>query len=149
MTDVKSKEDRSLNMSRIKGENTTPEMLVRKFLFSKGFRYHLHKKDLPGKPDLVLPKYRTVIFVNGCFWHAHQNCPSFVWPKQNQEFWKKKISSNICRDQKNMELLEKLNWKVIIVWECQLSNKQKREQTLELLADQILINTPELEAPVF
>ncbi len=141
MADVKSKADRSLNMSKIKGENTTPEMQVRKYLFSKGFRYHLHNKELPGKPDLVLTKYRTVIFVNGCFWHGHQNCPRFVWPEQNPEFWKKKILSNICRDQKNVELLEELDWKVIEVWECQLSNKKKREQTLELLVEQILLNT--------
>ena len=93
--DVHSKEIRSYNMSRIKSKNTKPEEIVRKFLFSKGFRYRKNDKSLFGHPDIVLPKYKTVIFVNGCFWHGHEDCKYFVWPKSNEEFWKKKIGSNI------------------------------------------------------
>lgn len=118
--DVHDKETRSYNMSCIKGKNTKPEEMVRKFLFSKGFRYRKNDKRLPGSPDIVLPKYKTVIFVNGCFWHGHEGCKYFVWPKSNEEFWKNKIKTNIERDNKKIEQLEELGWKVIIVWECEL-----------------------------
>lgn len=100
MADIKSKESRSYNMSRITGKNTKPEEMVRKYLFSKGFRYRKNDRKLPGSPDLVLPKYRTVIFVNGCFWHGHEGCKYFVWPENNAEFWRKKIETNISRDER-------------------------------------------------
>lgn len=120
MADVHTPEQRSYNMSQIRGKNTKPEEIVRKYLFAQGFRYRKNDPRLPGKPDIVLPKYKTVIFVNGCFWHGHEGCRYFVWPKNNAEFWKNKISGNICRDQKNYTLLRELGWKVIIVWECEL-----------------------------
>ena len=120
MADVHTPEQRSYNMSRIRGKNTKPEELVRKYLFSQGFRYRKNDARLPGKPDIVLPKYKTVIFVNGCFWHAHEGCKYFVWPKNNAEFWKEKIEGNVARDVKNYELLEDLGWKVLTVWECDL-----------------------------
>ena len=103
MADIKSKESRSYNMSRITGKNTKPEEIVRKYLFSKGFRYRKNDRKLPGSPDLVLPKYRTVIFVNGCFWHGHQGCKWFVKPKTNTDFWNAKFQYNIERDQRNWE----------------------------------------------
>lgn len=123
--DVHSKETRSYNMSRIKNKNTKPEELVRKFLFSKGLRYRKNDKRLPGHPDIVLPKYKTVIFVNGCFWHGHKGCKYFVWPKSNEEFWKQKIGSNIERDEKNISALKQLGWNVLSIWECELKNNQK------------------------
>lgn len=125
-------ETRSYNMSRIRGKDTKPEELVRKYLFSQGFRYRKNDARLPGKPDIVLPKYKTVIFVNGCFWHGHEGCHYFVWPKNNAEFWKKKIGSNIERDAKNHALLAKLGWNVIVVWECELK-RSTAEETLNLL----------------
>lgn len=134
MADVHSPEVRSYNMSRIKGKNTKPEELVRKYLFSKGVRYRKNVSNLLGKLDIVLPKYRTCIFVNGCFWHGHKDCKYFVWPKNNAEFWKTKITGNIIRDKKNQELLEQMGWKVDIIWECQLK-KDFAEKTLnELIA---------------
>jgi DNA mismatch endonuclease, patch repair protein len=118
--DVHEPEVRSFNMSQIKGKNTRPEMLVRRFLFSKGFRYRLHVKNLPGKPDIVLPKYKTVIFVHGCFWHGHEGCKYFVVPKTRTEWWLNKININKANDQKAITLLIKANWKIITLWECEL-----------------------------
>ncbi len=135
MADIKSKEARSKNMSAIKSKNTKPEILVRKYLFSQGFRYRVNVGKLPGKPDIVLSKYKTVVFINGCFWHLHQNCKYFVYPKQNADFWKKKILGNVERDKRNYSLLEAEGWKIIIVWECQL--KQDRERTLTELVKNI------------
>lgn len=130
--DVHDKETRSFNMSRIKGKDTKPEEIVRKYLFSQGFRYRKNDKRLPGKPDIVLPKYRTVIFVNGCFWHKHEGCKYFVWPKSNPEFWREKIEGNVERDKKKAtELIEK-GWRVITIWECELKSKD-RAKTLEKL----------------
>lgn len=123
MTDVHSKETRSYNMSRIKAKDTKPELLVRKFLFANGFRYRLHDKNLPGKPDIILPKYKTVIFVNGCFWHGHENCKFFVIPKTRTEWWKEKIGKNILNDIKNQSLLKEMGYKVIIIWGCEIKNK--------------------------
>jgi DNA mismatch endonuclease, patch repair protein len=132
MADVHSKETRSYNMSRIKGKNTKPEILVRKFLFSKGFRYRVNVKSLPGKPDIVLPKYKTVIFIHGCFWHGHEGCRYFVVPKTRTEWWMEKISSNIERDIKVLELLKAKDWKVIALFECSLK-QGKAEETLQNL----------------
>ncbi len=137
--DVHDKKTRSYNMSQIKSKNTKPEEMVRKYLFSHGFRYRKNDKRLPGTPDIVLPKYRTVIFVNGCFWHGHENCRYFVMPKSNIEYWQNKISRNIKRDKENDESLTASGWQVLTVWECQLK-KPVREQTLSKLAASITEN---------
>lgn len=119
-------------MSAIKGKNTKPELLVRKFLFSRGFRYRLNHPRLPGHPDIVLRKYRTVIFVNGCFWHGHQRCKYFVLPKSNVEFWQNKIERNRLRDVEEQHQLASMGWHCITIWECQLKPKV-RQQTLNAL----------------
>lgn len=136
MADVHSAETRSYNMSRIRSRDTKPEELVRKYLFSKGFRYRKNDVRLPGKPDIVLPKYKTVIFVNGCFWHGHTGCRYFVWPKTNTEFWRKKITGNMVRDQKNYTLLRELGWNVFVIWECELKHSAK-EKTLDFLVNNL------------
>lgn len=118
-------------MSHIRSSNTKPEEEVRKYLFSKGFRYRKNDRRLPGKPDIVLPKYRAVIFVNGCFWHKH-DCSRFVWPSSNVEYWKNKINGNVARDRKNYELLKSQGWDVIVVWECELKRKNFN-QTMDSL----------------
>ena len=123
MTDVHDKVTRSYNMSRIKGKNTKPEMLVRKFLFSKGFRYRINDKKLPGKPDIVLPKYKTVIFVNGCFWHGHKNCKYFKLPKTRTDWWKEKIEKTILNDFEKQTQLKNMGYRVLIIWECDVKNK--------------------------
>ena len=133
--DVHDKETRSYNMSCIKGKNTKPEEIVRKYLFSHGFRYRKNDKRLPGTPDIVLPKYKTVIFVNGCFWHGHEGCRYFVVPKTNTEFWVNKIETNKQRDHKKINDLHALGWKVIIVWECQLKPKRLNNTLQELEHD--------------
>lgn len=120
MTDVHSKGIRSYNMSQIKGKDTKPELLVRKFLHKKGFRYRLHVKNLPGKPDIVLPKYKTVIFVNGCFWHGHEHCRYYVIPKTRTEWWLDKINKNVAKDKVVRDEILALGWNVINIWECQL-----------------------------
>lgn len=122
MADNHSKEVRSMNMSHIRSKNSKPEELVRKYLFSKGFRYRKNVKTLPGCPDIVLPKYKTVIFVNGCFWHKH-DCPRFVWPSTNEEYWRPKIMGNVERDKRNLVELQQLGWTVLTVWECELKKK--------------------------
>lgn len=131
--DKLTKEQRHRNMAAIHGKDTKPEMLVRKFLFSRGFRYRLNHPRLPGHPDLVLRKYRTVIFVNGCFWHGHNNCKYFRLPRTNVEFWKNKIERNKKRDHEEQIRLAAMGWHCITVWECQLK-PQLREETLESLA---------------
>lgn len=130
MTDIKTPEQRSRCMAAVKGKNTKPEMIVRKYLFSRGLRFRVQVRKLPGNPDIVLPKYKTVIFVNGCFWHGHEGCKYFRLPKSNIEFWKEKIERNIERDRESMQALFDLGWKVIRVWECELRNKANREETL-------------------
>lgn len=132
MVDVHSKEIRSFNMSCIRCAETKPEITVRKFLYSKGFRYRKNVKNLPGKPDIVLPKYKTVIFVHGCFWHGHtaKRCKLSNIPKSNTEFWKNKIQENIIRDKKSSETLKAQEWKVIIIWECNLKIKRKEKELL-------------------
>lgn len=123
-------------MSRIKGKDTKPEILVRKFLFNNGFRYKLHDKGLPGKPDLVLPKYRTVVFIHGCYWHGHEGCKYFVVPKTRTGWWLTKIRSNQSRDNDHTSALLNLGWRVIVVWECELKTK-KRDHTLNKLISDI------------
>ena len=132
MADVHSTTVRSFNMSRIKGKNTKPEMLVRRFLHAQGFRYRLHDKKLPGKPDIVLPKYKTVIFVHGCFWHGHEHCKYYVVPKTRTEWWLEKINGNKANDAKVVKALKKDGWKIIEVWECQLK-LAKIEKTFNTL----------------
>ena len=132
MTDVHSPAVRSYNMSRVKGKNTKPEILVRKFLFSNGFRYRLHAKKLAGKPDIVLSKYKTIIFINGCFWHGHDGCKYFSVPKTKTEWWLNKIIGNISNDSRSIESLTNEGWNIIIIWECELKPKM-RESTLNKL----------------
>ncbi len=135
MADNHSKEVRSKNMSHIRSTNTKPEEIVRKYLFSQGFRYRKNVKELPGCPDIVLPKYHTVIFVNGCFWHKH-DCPRFRWPSSNTEYWTPKIQRNCERDKQNTATLQSQGWNVIVVWECQLK-KNVRNEYLVSLSSQI------------
>lgn len=135
--DNHSKEVRSFNMSKIKSKDTKPEEIVRKFLFSKGFRYRKNLTSLPGKPDIVLTKYKTIVFVNGCFWHKHEDCSRFIWPSSNIKYWKEKITRNVNRDFENYSKLEDMGWKVLIVWECELK-KQCRQETLNRLYNDIL-----------
>lgn len=132
-------QSRSYNMSRIRCRDTKPEVLVRKYLFSQGFRYRKNDAKMPGKPDVVLPRYRTVVFVNGCFWHRH-DCRYFVWPKNNADFWRLKIESNVERDIRNYQLLREMGWRVIIVWECELK-PDKRSVTLDQLKQLISRST--------
>ena len=139
MADVLTPKQRSYNMSQIHGKDTKPEELVRKFLFSQGFRYRKNDARLPGKPDIVLPKYKTVIFVNGCFWHKHEGCKYFVWPKNNAEFWKEKITGNVVRDQENYEKLRNLGWRIITIWECELK-PHNRESTLNRVQSELRKN---------
>lgn len=120
MADVHDKKTRSFNMSRIRSSNTKPELLVRKFLFAKGYRYKLHDKKLPGKPDIVLPKHNTIIFIHGCFWHGHANCKYFTVPKTRTQWWTDKINTNKANDTKAIKALKKDGWKVIEIWECSL-----------------------------
>ena len=136
MTDIYSKNKRSWIMSKISGKETEPEVLVRKFLFRKGFRYRKNDKRYPGTPDIVLPKYKTVIFVHGCFWHGH-NCRAGKLPETRKEFWQNKIDTNIARDKKNRQDLEKLGWKVLVIWQCELKNKKIRAEKLKEIEQKI------------
>ena len=129
--DKHSKAVRSYNMSRIRSTNSKPEEIVRKYLFAQGLRYRKNDKRYPGKPDIVLPKFKTVIFVNGCFWHRH-NCKRFVWPSSNQDYWRPKILKNVERDNVNARLLQEAGWRVITIWECELK-KADRSKRLEQL----------------
>lgn len=140
--DNHTKEVRSYNMSRIRSVNSKPEEIVRKYLFSKGLRFRKNVKELPGKPDIVLPKYKTVVFINGCFWHGHHGCKYFVMPKSNTDYWSKKIAYNVERDRFVSTKLEELGWNVITIWECELK-KAKRENTLEYLYYNISRNIKE------
>lgn len=126
MSDRISKEQRSINMKAIKGKDTKQEVLVRKYLFSKGKRFRKSDRKLPGTPDVVLPKYKTVIFINGCFWHRHENCKLAYIPKSNVEFWNKKFKKNIRNDLTNKEKLKRLDFRIIEIWECELKNNQER-----------------------
>jgi DNA mismatch endonuclease, patch repair protein len=139
MADVFTKKKRSEVMSKIKSGNTKPEMIVRSFLFQNGFRYRLHQKDLPGRPDIVLRKYKTVIFVQGCFWHGHtaEKCKIVRTPKSNISFWTNKINTNKTRDARNLRALKKLGWTVHFIWECDLRSK-KRDKILITLVNKII-----------
>jgi DNA mismatch endonuclease (patch repair protein) len=119
-----------------KGKDTKPEIIVRKYLFSQGFRYRKNVASMPGKPDIVLPKYRTCIFVNGCFWHLHEGCKYFVWPKSNSDFWEHKLRTNRDRDLKAYQSKQEEGWHVIVVWECELK-KEKQKHTLDTIVDKI------------
>ena len=131
--DNRSKEARSKNMSNIKSSGTKPEEAVRKYLFNQGFRYRKNVKKLAGRPDLVLSKYRTVIFVNGCFWHGHEGCKYFVMPKTNVEFWTNKIEYNQKRDKENHRKLEDIGWTVLLIWECEIRHGDKDKALKELM----------------
>lgn len=135
MADIVDRKTRSRMMAGIKGKDTGPEMLVRRFLHKAGFRYRLHDYNLPGCPDLVLPRYQVVIFVNGCFWHRHQGCKLAYFPKTNLDKWQKKFDQNVLRDRKNIDTLGKTGWRVIVVWECGL--RKNTQDVLELLRDEI------------
>jgi DNA mismatch endonuclease (patch repair protein) len=137
MPDIYSKQKRSKIMAKISGKETKPEVLVRKFLFGNGLRYRKNVSNLPGKPDIVLPKYKTVIFVNGCFWHGHENCTAAKLPQTRHEFWRDKIAANVERDKRNIAQLEKEGWKIIVVWQCDLKSKERREKRLKNLLEEI------------
>lgn len=139
MADIFSIEIRSDIMSKIRSKNTKPENLVRKFLYDNGFRYRKNLKSLPGTPDIVIKKCRTVVLVNGCFWHGHENCKKFKMPKTRVEFWTEKIERNRLRDVESIEKLQRLGWDVVVIWECQLTPK-KRKATLNALLDVLYKN---------
>lgn len=122
-------------MSRIRSTDTKPEVLVRKYLFAQGFRFRKNDRRYPGKPDIVLPKYRTVVFVHGCFWHHHVNCPYFAMPKSNVDFWKAKLEYNQNRDKTNFEKLRAAGWRVIVVWECEIKKAVREERLVRLSRD--------------
>jgi DNA mismatch endonuclease, patch repair protein len=132
-----TKEKRSDIMSRVRSENTKPEEIVRRYLFLKGFRYRKNDKRYPGKPDIVLPKYHTIVFVNGCFWHQHPDCRAAALPQANHQYWEEKLKRNVERDKQEIEQLKEMGWRVIVVWECEILSKKKREERLAILIDEI------------
>lgn len=135
MADSLSKEKRSWNMSKIRGKDTAIEVRVRKYLFSKGFRYRKNVKILPGKPDIVLPKYKTVIFVHGCFWHRHKGCKNATTPKTRTDFWNEKFCKNVENDQLHTRQLTEMGWNILVLWECEI--EKRFEETMTLLTEQI------------
>ncbi len=136
MSDIYSKSKRSDIMSKISGKETKPEILVRKHLFSEGFRFRKNVKDLPGKPDIVLPKYKTIVFIHGCFWHGH-TCKRGALPETNQEFWKEKIEKNVERDNRNISELKAKGWNVIVIWQCEIKNAELQNIRLKHLSQEI------------
>lgn len=146
MPDVHDTQTRSRNMAAIKGRDTKPEIIIRKALHQAGFRYRLHVRDLPGKPDMAFPRYHAALFINGCFWHRH-NCHLFKWPQTRQEFWENKISGNVKNDAKKLEMLEAAGWRVGIVWECALKGKYRRphEATIQMIAEWLKSDDKKLE----
>lgn len=145
--DVHSPKQRSFNMSRIRGKNTSPEMIVRRWLWKNGYRYRLHRKDLSGKPDIILPKYNAVLFIHGCFWHRH-GCKATTTPSTNQEFWLKKFNDTITRDQRNIQALIENGWRVAIVWECVLKNKNTvQDSVTENITEWLHSNTTFMSIP--
>lgn len=137
MTDIKTPEERSRNMSAIKSNDTKPEMIVRRYLHGLGYRYGLHNKRLPGRPDIVLRRYKTIIFINGCFWHGHENCKYYRLPKSNTDFWQTKIAQNRARDERDIKELVRLGWHVIVIWECELKTEKTRQQTFRGLLEKL------------
>lgn len=133
--DTITPDQRSKNMQKIRSKNTTPELIIRRFLFRQGLRFRLHVKELPGKPDIVLPKYRAVIFVHGCFWHQHPGCKQASSPKSNSDYWKNKLSANQARDKKHTEALAQSGWRVFTIWECEVESKDQTK--LFILVKQI------------
>ena len=136
--DIFSEEQRSYVMSRVRSKNTKPELIVRSYLHGLGFRFKIHEKNLPGRPDIVLPKHRCVGFVNGCFWHRHKGCPRASMPSTRVDFWQSKFERNISRDQKNRCLLKQAKWKVCLVWECEIDKISLRTEKLLELANEII-----------
>jgi DNA mismatch endonuclease (patch repair protein) len=130
MTDHLNAQERSRNMSRVKGRDTKPELIVRSIVHRLGYRFRLHEKKLPGSPDLVLPRHRKVIFVHGCFWHGHRGCPRAGRPSTNREFWDRKIEGNMARDAANIKALRRENWKVLVVWQCAMKDREQLEKRL-------------------
>ena len=128
-------EQRSRNMSSIKSKNTKPEIAVRKLLHSMGYRFRLHRIDLPGSPDIVLPKYKKVIFVHGCFWHRHENCKYASTPKTRKEFWESKFKANVKRDKEIQEKIKNIGWQSVVVWECEIKNEKIKDKLLEIKND--------------
>jgi DNA mismatch endonuclease (patch repair protein) len=137
MADIYSRKVRSKIMASIPSKETKPEITVRSFLFKQGFRFRNNVNILLGKPDIVLPKYRTVIFVNGCFWHGHKKCKASALPETRKEFWTNKLKANIDRDKRNIRELKKAGWKTIIIWQCEIKNRAKRERRFEKLRNEI------------
>lgn len=137
MADVHEPEIRSYNMSQIKGKDTKPEIIVRKYLHAEGFRFRLHTKYLSGKPDIVLKKFNTVIFIHGCFWHGHEGCKYFVVPKTRTQWWLDKITRNKTKDNENVRILQENGWRIITIWECELK-KDIRQKTLNALIQKLL-----------
>jgi DNA mismatch endonuclease, patch repair protein len=135
MTDVHNPETRSYNMSRIRGKDTKPEVKLRSLLHRAGFRFRIHDSNLPGKPDIVLPRYRSVVFVNGCFWHRHEGCKYCTTPATRKDFWDKKFSGTVQRDQVKQQQLESAGWDVFIIWECDLKNNP--EKVLRFLINEL------------
>lgn len=127
MADIFDKEKRSEIMSKISRKNTSPELIIRKALFAEGYRYRLHRKDLPGNPDIVFPSKKKVIFINGCFWHRH-NCKRAALPTTNIDFWEKKLSGNKERDNRNLEKLKKMGWESLVIWQCQIKKNKIKDQ---------------------
>lgn len=147
MADIVSKRTRSRMMSGIRGKNTKPELLIRKAIFNRGYRYRLHTKALPGKPDIVFPKFRAVIFVHGCFWHLHE-CHLFKWPSTRPEFWKNKLEGNRERDERKQKAITELGWRILVIWECALKGKGKLD--LDTITDRVetFLNSDILSAEI-
>lgn len=147
MSDIVDKETRSRMMRNIRAKDTKPELIVRRYLHSQGFRFRLHNKNLPGNPDIVLPRYRAVVLVHGCYWHRHKGCKLAYDPKSRQEFWQQKFSNNVKRDAEVKRLLRAAGWRVMTVWECALRDSELRESGLESIAEWIKSDTPDSEFP--
>jgi DNA mismatch endonuclease, patch repair protein len=137
LVDTISEERRSWNMSRIKGKDTKPELAVRSFLHRMGYRFRIHRKDLPGKPDIVLPKYKTIIFIHGCFWHRHKGCKYAYTPKSRVKFWKDKFAGTVNRDKQHLKQLKEYGWKVFIIWECETKDMVRLKKIINKISQEI------------
>ncbi len=141
MADRFSERQRSYVMSRVSSKNTKPEIFIRRSLHRLGYRFRIHVPDLTGRPDVVLPKFRSLIFVNGCFWHRHRGCSKATTPRTNQSFWMDKFERNKRRDRRNYEILRKAGWKVLLVWECELKNEERRQKTMSRLVAELTLRS--------